>query len=155
MNQFIYAIVCATFLLVAGDQILADDPQVLPLSDPDNVGGWILNTDVSDEFDGTEVDEDRWYIVGKFRDGKPFYKHPDKPDHKVWKGRPPAQFSGRNYRLEDDIIPEIRVGIALGEVIITNDTITGAGVVLAQRLEQVAPPGAICIICSDSRGGPR
>ncbi|WP_244651533.1 family 16 glycosylhydrolase [Lentimonas sp. CC10] len=73
----------------------------LPFSDPDNVGGWVYNTVVSDEFEGTEIDEDRWYIVGKFKDGVPFYKHPDKPEKRVWTGRAPSQFSGRNYRLED------------------------------------------------------
>lgn len=77
------------------------DTLAYPLSDPENTGGWTYNTDVSDEFNGTEVNEDRWYIVGKFEGGKPFYRHPDKPSKKVWKGRAPSQFSGRNYRLED------------------------------------------------------
>lgn len=74
---------------------------ILPFSDQENKGGWVLNKRVSDEFDETEIDEKRWYIVGKFKKGKPFYKHPDKPNKKVWKGRAPSQFSGRNYRLED------------------------------------------------------
>ncbi|MGJ8743992.1 family 16 glycosylhydrolase [Polaribacter sp.] len=75
---------------------------VFPFSDPTNSGNWVLNTDVSDEFDAKTIDEDKWYIVGKFdKDGKPFYKHPDLPNKKVWKGRAPSQFSGRNYRLED------------------------------------------------------
>ena len=76
----------------------------LPFSDPNNTGKWVLNTEVSDEFNASEIDEDKWYIVGKFKDGKPFYKHPDKPNKKVWKGRSPSQFSGRNYRLEDGIL---------------------------------------------------
>ena len=41
--------------------------------------------------------------------------------------------------------PEIRVGIALGEVIIADSTVTGSGVVLAQRVEQIAEPGGLCI----------
>ena len=45
----------------------------------------------------------------------------------------------------DDIRPELRVGIALGEVIIADNTITGAGVVLAQRLEQLSERGGLCI----------
>ena len=39
--------------------------------------------------------------------------------------------------------PEIRVGIALGEVIIADATVTGEGVVLAQRVEQLANPGGV------------
>ena len=47
--------------------------------------------------------------------------------------------------INDDIQPEIRVGIALGEVVIADSTVTGAGVVLAQRIEQLAEPGGLCI----------
>jgi len=47
--------------------------------------------------------------------------------------------------LGDEIRPNIRVGIALGEVIIAHNTVTGAGVVLAQRVEQLADPGGLCI----------
>ena len=50
-----------------------------------------------------------------------------------------------NAELTDDIRPLARIGIALGEVVIADATITGAGVVLAQRLEQLAPPGGLCI----------
>jgi adenylate cyclase len=41
--------------------------------------------------------------------------------------------------------PEIRVGIAMGEVVVADNTVTGAGVVLAQRVEQLANPGGLCI----------
>ena len=75
--------------------------EVYPLSDPHNVNKWVLNETVSDEFGQNEVNEERWYIVGKFEDDKPVYIHPDKPEKKVWKGRAPSQFSGRNYRVED------------------------------------------------------
>ena len=50
-----------------------------------------------------------------------------------------------NERLADDLRPILRVGIAMGEVLIANNTVTGEGVVLAQRLEQLAAPGGICI----------
>ena len=43
--------------------------------------------------------------------------------------------------LPDKIRPIIRVGIAMGEVIIADDTVTGEGIILAQRLEQLAGPG--------------
>ena len=47
--------------------------------------------------------------------------------------------------LDSDIRPNVRVGIALGEVIIADGTVTGAGVVLAQRVEQLSEPGGLCI----------
>jgi len=50
-----------------------------------------------------------------------------------------------NYKLDDDIQPQLRIGISLGEVIIADNTITGAGVVLAQRLEQLADTGGVVV----------
>jgi adenylate cyclase len=50
-----------------------------------------------------------------------------------------------NAQLEDPLQPTVRVGIAMGEVVIADNTITGTGVVLAQRLEQIAEPGAVVI----------
>ena len=50
--------------------------------------------------------------------------------------------------LEDDLHPAIRVGIAMGEVIIADNTVTGAGVVQAQRVEQLANQGGVCITAS-------
>ena len=47
--------------------------------------------------------------------------------------------------LNDDLKPEVRVGIAMGEVVVADNTITGAGVVMAQRVEQLATPGSLCI----------
>jgi TolB-like protein/class 3 adenylate cyclase len=46
---------------------------------------------------------------------------------------------------EDGVAPVLRMGIALGEVVIADATVTGAGVVLAQRLEQLAVPGETCV----------
>jgi TolB-like protein len=50
-----------------------------------------------------------------------------------------------NETLQDDIRPEIRIGIALGEVVIADGTLTGPDVVMAQRIEQLAEPGGICM----------
>jgi adenylate cyclase len=50
-----------------------------------------------------------------------------------------------NQNLADNIRPDLRVGISLGEVVIADGTITGAGVVLAQRLEQLAEPGGVVV----------
>lgn len=47
--------------------------------------------------------------------------------------------------IKDPVVPRIRVGIAMGEVIIADGTITGGGVVLAQRLEQLAEPDGVVL----------
>jgi adenylate cyclase len=47
--------------------------------------------------------------------------------------------------LEDSIRPEVRLGISMGEVIIADSTMTGAGVVMAQRLEQLAVAGGLVV----------
>ena len=50
-----------------------------------------------------------------------------------------------NEALTDNIRPVVRIGIAMGEVVIADNTVTGEGIVLAQRLEQLAEPGGVCI----------
>jgi adenylate cyclase len=50
-----------------------------------------------------------------------------------------------NTRLKDDLRPTVRVGITMGEVIVADSTLTGAGVVQAQRVEQLADPGGVCV----------
>jgi adenylate cyclase len=50
-----------------------------------------------------------------------------------------------NSDLSDEVRPLVRVGIAMGEVVIADNTITGAGVILAQRIEQLAQPGGVCL----------
>ncbi len=50
-----------------------------------------------------------------------------------------------NEGLSDEVRPVVRVGIAMGEVVVADNTVTGEGVVLAQRLEQLAEPGGVCL----------
>ena len=59
-----------------------------------------------------------------------------------------ASHSGFLASIDDDLRPEVRVGIAMGEVVIADNTITGAGVVMAQRVEQLADTGGLCITAS-------
>jgi TolB-like protein/Tfp pilus assembly protein PilF len=40
---------------------------------------------------------------------------------------------------------DLRVGVALGEVVVGDGTVTGPGIVIAQRLEQLASPGGVVI----------
>jgi TolB-like protein/class 3 adenylate cyclase len=54
----------------------------------------------------------------------------------------------RNSAFDDSLLPVLRIGIALGEVVIADETVTGAGVVQAQRFEQLAQPGEVCISAS-------
>jgi adenylate cyclase len=53
--------------------------------------------------------------------------------------------SFHNQKLPGDIRPQVRIGISLGEVVIADGTITGSGVVLAQRLEQLCEPGGLVV----------
>ena len=53
--------------------------------------------------------------------------------------------AGHIASLPDEIRPQLRVGISLGEVVIADATVTGAGVVLAQRLEQLAETGGVVV----------
>ncbi|CAA6679665.1 MULTISPECIES: family 16 glycosylhydrolase [unclassified Lentimonas] len=85
----------ATTLLCVGLQLLATQTTLAksvssPYSDPLNKGGWQLNKAVSDEFDSSRLDEDKWLIQG--RNGE--YKS-------RWIGRAPSQFSTENVRVED------------------------------------------------------
>ena len=50
-----------------------------------------------------------------------------------------------NQKLKDEVKPDTRIGIALGEIVIADSTLTGTGVVLAQRLEQLAGVGNVVI----------
>ena len=53
--------------------------------------------------------------------------------------------SAFNQNLKDDVKPDARIGIALGEVVIADSTLTGTGVILAQRLEQLAGVGKVVV----------
>ncbi len=53
--------------------------------------------------------------------------------------------STHNKDLVDAMHPEVRIGVSLGEVVIADGTVTGPGVVLAQRLEQLCNPGGVVV----------
>lgn len=56
-----------------------------------------------------------------------------------------ATNASHNEGIPDEVVPLVRVGIAMGEVVIADHTVTGEGIVLAQRLEQLAEPGGVCV----------
>ena len=66
-----------------------------------------------------------------------------------------AANQAHNSSLEDDIRPQLRIGISLGEVIVADGTVTGTGVVLAQRLEQLAGTDGVVVQGSVAETVPR
>ena len=60
----------------------------MPFSDQENTGGWVLNTELSDDFNGKEIDTVKWFVEG--RNG----------DYYIWKGRAPSQFVPHNVSVE-------------------------------------------------------
>src|SRR6266403_206556 len=47
--------------------------------------------------------------------------------------------------LKDDRELRLRIGIHLGDVLLTNNTVLGDGVNVASRIHALAPPGGICV----------
>ena len=64
--------------------------QTYPLSDASNTGNWVLNSDVSDEFDSGSLNEEKWLIQGK----NGVYQS-------NFIGRSPSQFSINNALVEN------------------------------------------------------
>lgn len=83
----VMAVLIGATCLGAGNPALARDPA--PASDPSNNGGWVLNSSVSDEFDGDTLDHDKWNVQGR---GGGF---------NGWKGRAPSQYAPENVLVED------------------------------------------------------
>ncbi len=48
-------------------------------------------------------------------------------------------------RLQDNSELSVRIGIHVGDVVLSNDTVLGDGVNVASRIHALAPPGGICI----------
>ena len=71
------------------EKVESSEFSIHPASDPQNLGGWVLNEEISDEFEGTELDTNKWFIEGQ------------NGDYYIWKGRPPSQFAPHNVIVED------------------------------------------------------
>jgi beta-glucanase (GH16 family) len=60
-----------------------------PASDLENKEGWVLNEEISDEFEGTEIDKEKWFVEGQ------------NGDYYIWKGRAPSQYAPHNVVVKD------------------------------------------------------
>ncbi|MBJ2173589.1 family 16 glycosylhydrolase [Aureibaculum sp. A20] len=60
-----------------------------PFSDPENKEGWVLNEEISDEFEGTAIDTTKWFVEGQ------------NGDYYIWKGRAPSQYAPHNVVVEN------------------------------------------------------
>ncbi|WP_144208225.1 family 16 glycosylhydrolase [Shewanella donghaensis] len=76
----------------AANTEMATVEQVMPYSDPKNNGGWVLNTEISDEFNGDVIDQEKWFVQGA------------NDEYYIWKGRAPSQFAPHNVILENGIL---------------------------------------------------
>lgn len=83
----IYILIFALACLLASC-VSAQKAKHYPASDPNNESGWVLNEDVSDEFEGDELDASKWFVEGQ------------NGDYYIWKGRAPSQFVPHNVRVE-------------------------------------------------------
>ena len=72
------------------DKSQNDVTRSAPLSDPLNTGGWVYQTALSDEFDGSDFDRRVWHNMGENGDFKG-----------QWKGRAPSQYNPANIRVAD------------------------------------------------------
>ena len=64
-----------------------------PLSDPNNEGNWVINSQMTDEFNGTSFDRSVWYNLGE--NGN--YRG-------EWKGRAPSQYNPDNISVRNGFL---------------------------------------------------
>lgn len=50
---------------LSGTAVCSASAAVYPHTDPANLGNWILQSAVSDEFEGTQLDENKWQVCGR------------------------------------------------------------------------------------------
>ncbi|XMO85871.1 family 16 glycosylhydrolase [Algibacter sp. AS12] len=60
-----------------------------PASDLENKEGWVLNEEISDEFEGISIDTTKWFVEGQ------------NGDYYIWKGRAPSQYAPHNVVVTD------------------------------------------------------
>ncbi|MDB4293497.1 family 16 glycosylhydrolase [Maribacter sp.] len=78
-----------SFILLNISCVAGQMKAVFPASDPNNEGGWVLNEEISDEFEGKELDRNKWFVEG------------ENGDYYIWKGRAPSQFVPHNVRVKN------------------------------------------------------
>ena len=94
MNKIMLLLTVSMLIVIFGcsPEIMNEEkrPSYLPFTDSENTANWVLKESVSDEFEGEELDEEKWLIQGK-----------DGVYQSNFIGRAPSQFSTDNVRIED------------------------------------------------------
>ena len=83
-KTIVLQVLSLSLLMMVSCKSLAQEEAVYPASDPNNENGWVLNEELSDEFNGKELDPNKWFIEGQ------------NGDYYIWKGRAPSQFAPHN-----------------------------------------------------------
>ena len=104
---------------------------VYPHTDPANTGRWVLNADMSDEFEGVSLDQDKWLIQGT-----------DGVYQSNFIGRAPSQFSTDNARVESGKLkiqtrwePDFDFSDQTGQGGLAYENITTAAVISKQQFQ--------------------
>lgn len=66
--------------------------KLYPFSDSTDTGQWVLNKEVSDEFNSKHLDSAKWFVQGM------------NGTYRFWKGQAPAQFASDNAVVENGIL---------------------------------------------------
>lgn len=82
-------VVCSCGQKLIPNESISSADKLFPASDLNNKGNWVLNEDFSDEFEGTSLDKEKWFVEGQ------------NDEYYIWKGRPPSQFVPHNALIED------------------------------------------------------
>ncbi|AZQ63796.1 PKD domain-containing protein [Flammeovirga pectinis] len=84
-----------SLLLITDIKSIAQD--IYPHTDPENTGDWFLKADVSDEFNTSTLDLNKWWLQGQAHNGGTFYAN-------NFKGRRPSQFVPHAVKVEDGLL---------------------------------------------------
>lgn len=93
INRLLAIVIMLAFIGCEQTKTNKTDIISLPYSDSTNVGNWVINDSLSDEFNGSELNIEKWFVQGT-----------DSVYASHWIGRAPSQFSTNNVRVEEGML---------------------------------------------------